>query len=82
MMGAHGNNMVGQTANQAQFLPQTQFSGAMNVNVGLGQPGAQAPIPQVSGRGGGGYSQHGGHWHFPTKVQEPAQRNRNWNLYA
>ncbi|XP_048868793.1 CREB-binding protein-like isoform X2 [Brienomyrus brachyistius] len=46
MMGAHGNNMVGQTANQAQFMPQTQFSGALNVNVGLGQPGAQAPIPQ------------------------------------
>ncbi|XP_041838054.1 CREB-binding protein isoform X5 [Melanotaenia boesemani] len=54
MMAGHGN-MVGQTANQGQFMPQTQFppgatSGAMNVNVGpgMGQPPAQAAVTQLS----------------------------------
>lgn len=54
MMAGHGGgNMVGQTANQGQFLAQTQFppgsaavtaTGAMNVTVGpgMGQPQAQA----------------------------------------
>uniref|UniRef100_A0A7N8WIJ3 histone acetyltransferase n=1 Tax=Mastacembelus armatus TaxID=205130 RepID=A0A7N8WIJ3_9TELE len=50
MMGGHANNMVAQSANQAQFLPQGQFSaaagGAMNVNVGLGQPIAQTAVTQ------------------------------------
>lgn len=50
--------MVGQTANQGQFLPQNQFppgsapaaaTGAMNVTVvpGMGQPQAQAAVTQV-----------------------------------
>ncbi|XP_033908960.1 CREB-binding protein-like isoform X1 [Acipenser ruthenus] len=51
MMGAHTNNMVGQTANQNQFLPQNQFpasTGAMNVNnVGMGQPAAQTGATQL-----------------------------------
>lgn len=58
MMAGHGGgNMVGQTANQGQFLPQTQFppgpavaaTGAMNVTVGpgMGQAPAQAPVTQV-----------------------------------
>lgn len=53
-----GGNMVGQTANQGQFLPQSQFppgsaavaaTGAMNVTVGpgIGQPPAQAAVTQV-----------------------------------
>lgn len=50
MMGGHSNNIVAQSANQSQFLPQGQFpaaaaaaaGGAMNVNVGLGQPIPQA----------------------------------------
>ncbi|KAJ8398757.1 hypothetical protein AAFF_G00419540 [Aldrovandia affinis] len=49
IMGNHANNMVGQTANQAQFVAQTQFpasSGGMNVNVVLGQPAAQAAVTQ------------------------------------
>ncbi|XP_048847008.1 LOW QUALITY PROTEIN: CREB-binding protein-like [Brienomyrus brachyistius] len=49
MMGNHANNMVGQTASQAQFMPQTQFppaSGTMNVNVGLGQSVGQAAVTQ------------------------------------
>ncbi|KAL4658138.1 CREB-binding protein [Arapaima gigas] len=49
MMGNHTNNMVGQTANQTQFVPQNQFppsNGAMNVNVGLGQPVGQAAVTQ------------------------------------
>ncbi|KAL4648694.1 CREB-binding protein-like isoform X3 [Arapaima gigas] len=47
VMGSHGNNMVGQTASQAQFMTQAQFppsGGAMNV--GLGQPGTQAVVSQ------------------------------------
>lgn len=55
MMAGHGGgNMVGQTANQGQFLPQTQFppgtaASAMNVTVGpsMGQPPAQAAVTQV-----------------------------------
>lgn len=51
MMGSHPNNMVAQPANQGQFLPQNQFTaasgGAMNVNVGLGQPITQAAVTQV-----------------------------------
>lgn len=59
MMAGHGGgNMVGQTANQGQFLAQTQFppgsaavtaTGAMNVTVGpgMGQPQAQAAVTQV-----------------------------------
>lgn len=51
MMGSHANNMVPQPNNQSQFLPQGQFpaatGGAMNVNVGLGQPLTQAAITQV-----------------------------------
>ncbi|OPJ87691.1 CREB-binding protein isoform A [Patagioenas fasciata monilis] len=50
MMGAHGNNMMGQAPTQNQFLPQNQFpasSGAMNVNnVGMGQTTAQAGVAQ------------------------------------
>nr|XP_046272094.1 CREB binding protein b isoform X2 [Scatophagus argus] len=50
MMGSHTNNMVAQPANQGQFLPQGQFNaaagGAMNVNVGLGQPITQASVTQ------------------------------------
>ncbi|XP_078140564.1 CREB binding protein b isoform X2 [Centroberyx gerrardi] len=50
MMGTHANNMVAQPANQGPFLPQAQFpaaaGGAMNVNVGLGQPTAQAAVTQ------------------------------------
>lgn len=53
MMGNHANNMVTQPANQNQFLPQGQFSaaagGAMNVNVGLGQPLTQPAGTQVRG---------------------------------
>ncbi|XP_029951140.1 CREB-binding protein isoform X4 [Salarias fasciatus] len=55
--GHSGGNMVGQTASQGQFLPQTQFppgsaavaaTGAMNVTVGpgMGQPPAQAAVTQ------------------------------------
>lgn len=57
MTGHGGGNMVGQTANQGQFLPQTQFppgpavaaTGAMNVTVGagMGQAPAQAAVTQV-----------------------------------
>lgn len=51
MMGGHSNNMVPQTANQGQFLQQSQFAGAgggaMNVNVGLGQPMTQGAVAQV-----------------------------------
>lgn len=58
MMAGHGGgNMVGQTANQGQFLSQTQFppgapvaaTSAMNVTVGpgMGQPPAQAAVTQV-----------------------------------
>lgn len=51
MMGSHANNMVAQPTNQGQFLPQGQFTaaagGAMNVNVGLGQPITQAAVTQV-----------------------------------
>ncbi|XP_070837819.1 CREB binding protein b isoform X4 [Chaetodon trifascialis] len=50
MMGSHANNMVAQPANQGQFLPQGQFAaaagGAMNVNVGLGQPITQTAVTQ------------------------------------
>ncbi|XP_028303327.1 CREB-binding protein isoform X3 [Gouania willdenowi] len=55
MTGHSGGNMVGQTANQGQFLPQTQFppssaaaTGALNVTVGpgMGQPAAQAAVSQ------------------------------------
>uniref|UniRef100_W5M4A1 histone acetyltransferase n=1 Tax=Lepisosteus oculatus TaxID=7918 RepID=W5M4A1_LEPOC len=49
IMGAHTNSMVGQTANQNQFMPQNQFppsSGSMNVNVTMGQPSAQAAVTQ------------------------------------
>ncbi|TMS15573.1 CREB-binding protein [Larimichthys crocea] len=50
MMGSHANNMVAQPTNQGQFLPQGQFTaaagGAMNVNVGLGQPITQAAVTQ------------------------------------
>ncbi|KAG9340446.1 hypothetical protein JZ751_021559 [Albula glossodonta] len=49
IMGNHANNMVGQTANQAQFMGQTQFpasNAGMNVNVVLGQQGAQAAATQ------------------------------------
>ncbi|XP_047434584.1 CREB-binding protein isoform X4 [Mugil cephalus] len=59
MPGHSGGNMVGQTANQGQFLSQTQFppgsaavaaTGAMNVNVGpgMGQSPAQAAVTQLS----------------------------------
>ncbi|KAG7485366.1 CREB-binding protein isoform X2 [Solea senegalensis] len=60
MMAGHGGgNMVGQTANQGQFLTQTQFlpgsaavtaTGTMNVTVGpgMGQPQAQAAVTQLS----------------------------------
>ncbi|CAG5897786.1 unnamed protein product [Menidia menidia] len=47
MMSGHSNNMVSQQANQGQFLPQGQgqfsgpASGAMNVNIGLGQAMSQ-----------------------------------------
>ncbi|KAM9314702.1 CREB-binding protein isoform 2-T2 [Pholidichthys leucotaenia] len=62
MPGHSGGNMVGQTANQGQFLPQNQFppgsaavtaTGAMNVTVvpGMGQPQAQAAVTQVSQTG-------------------------------
>lgn len=59
MMAGHGGgNMVGQTANQGQFLAQTQFPpgsasvttpAALNVPVGpgMGQPQAQAAVTQV-----------------------------------
>lgn len=49
MMGGHANNMVSQPANQGQFLPQGPFpaGGAMNVNVGMGQPITQAAVTQV-----------------------------------
>ena len=51
MMGSHASNMVPQPANQGQFLSQGQFSapagGAMNVNVGMGQPITQAAVTQV-----------------------------------
>lgn len=55
MAGHSGGNMVGQTANQGQFLPQTQFppgpavaaTGAMNVTVGPGMGQAQAAVTQV-----------------------------------
>ncbi|XP_029015864.1 CREB binding protein b isoform X2 [Betta splendens] len=44
MMGGHANNMVAQTPNQGQYLPQGQFpvaaGGAMNVNVGQLTPTA------------------------------------------
>lgn len=54
MMGSHANNMVAQPANQGQFLPQGQFTaaagGAMNVNVGLGQPITQPAVTQVRRR--------------------------------
>uniref|UniRef100_A0A8D0CUE5 histone acetyltransferase n=1 Tax=Sander lucioperca TaxID=283035 RepID=A0A8D0CUE5_SANLU len=46
MMGSHANNMVAQPANQGQFLPQGQFTGSMNLNVGLGQPISQAAVTQ------------------------------------
>uniref|UniRef100_H3CNJ7 histone acetyltransferase n=1 Tax=Tetraodon nigroviridis TaxID=99883 RepID=H3CNJ7_TETNG len=50
MMGNHANNMVPQPANQGQFMSQSQFtataSGAMNVNVGLGQPITQPAVSQ------------------------------------
>ncbi|KAJ7989327.1 hypothetical protein DPEC_G00303390 [Dallia pectoralis] len=51
MMGQHANSMVGQTANQSQFIPQSQFppsappGGGMGVNMGpMGQP--QAAVTQ------------------------------------
>ncbi|XP_051550123.1 CREB-binding protein-like isoform X2 [Myxocyprinus asiaticus] len=47
MLGAHGRNMVAQTANQTQFMSQAQFpanTSAMNVN--MGQPNAQAAVSQ------------------------------------
>lgn len=51
MMGSHANNMVPQPANQGQFMSQGQFTaavgGAMNVNVGLGQPKTQPAVSQV-----------------------------------
>uniref|UniRef100_A0A674ES06 histone acetyltransferase n=1 Tax=Salmo trutta TaxID=8032 RepID=A0A674ES06_SALTR len=55
MMGQHANSMVGQTANQSQFMPQSQFSpntapggGMIMNNLGsLGQPQAQAAVTQV-----------------------------------
>lgn len=51
MMGGHANNMVPQTANQGQFMSQSQFTAAagaaMNVNVGLGQPITQPAVSQV-----------------------------------
>lgn len=51
MMGSHTNNMVAQPTNQGQFLQQNQFpaaaGGAMNVNVGLGQPITQGAVTQV-----------------------------------
>ncbi|XP_055773046.1 histone lysine acetyltransferase CREBBP-like isoform X2 [Salvelinus fontinalis] len=54
MMGQHANSMVGQTANQSQFMPQSQFSpntapggGMIMNNLGsLGQPQAQAAVTQ------------------------------------
>ncbi|KAF4015542.1 hypothetical protein G4228_007139 [Cervus hanglu yarkandensis] len=51
MMGAHANSMMAQAPAQSQFLPQSQFpssSGALSVSsVGMGQPAAQAGVPQV-----------------------------------
>lgn len=51
MMGSHANNMVPQPANQGQFMSQSQFTaaagGAMNVNVGLGQPITQPAVSKV-----------------------------------
>lgn len=51
MMGSHANNMVPQPANQGQFMSQSQFTaaagGAMNVNVGLGQPVTQPAVTKV-----------------------------------
>ncbi|XP_037113002.1 CREB binding protein b isoform X1 [Syngnathus acus] len=43
MIANHAGNMLPQPANQTQFLPQAQFAaaGAMNVNVGVGQPATQ-----------------------------------------
>ncbi|CAJ1075041.1 CREB binding protein b isoform X3 [Xyrichtys novacula] len=50
MMGSHANNMVSQPANQGQFMQQGQFTaaagGAMNVNVGMGQPITQPAVTQ------------------------------------
>ncbi|XP_061685251.1 CREB-binding protein isoform X2 [Syngnathoides biaculeatus] len=58
MIASHNSgNMVGQTANQGQFMAQTQFppgstavsaTGAMNVTLapGMGQPPAQAAVTQ------------------------------------
>ncbi|KAG5854169.1 hypothetical protein ANANG_G00034770 [Anguilla anguilla] len=49
MMGAHANSMVGQTPSQAPFMSQPQFpasTSAMNVSVGLSQPGAQSSVTQ------------------------------------
>ncbi|XP_062840923.1 CREB binding protein b isoform X2 [Trichomycterus rosablanca] len=47
MMGAHANNMVGQTPNQNQFMNQTQFpNSAAAVNVNLAQQAGQAGVTQ------------------------------------
>uniref|UniRef100_A0A671QL01 histone acetyltransferase n=1 Tax=Sinocyclocheilus anshuiensis TaxID=1608454 RepID=A0A671QL01_9TELE len=48
MLGAHGGNMVAQTANQTQFMAQPQFPANTNaMNVNMGQPNAQAGVSQV-----------------------------------
>ncbi|XP_028310158.1 CREB binding protein b isoform X2 [Gouania willdenowi] len=51
MMGNHANNMVSQPPNQGQFLQQGQFpvaaGGAMNVNMGMGQPNSQTTAAQA-----------------------------------
>uniref|UniRef100_A0A672QN56 histone acetyltransferase n=1 Tax=Sinocyclocheilus grahami TaxID=75366 RepID=A0A672QN56_SINGR len=47
MLGAHGGNMVAQTANQTQFMAQPQFPANTNaMNVNMGQPNAQAGVSQ------------------------------------
>ncbi|XP_051550734.1 histone lysine acetyltransferase CREBBP-like isoform X3 [Myxocyprinus asiaticus] len=47
MLGSHGGNMVAQTANQTQFIPQAQFPTNTNaMNVSMGQPNSQAAVSQ------------------------------------
>uniref|UniRef100_A0A8C2I4F5 histone acetyltransferase n=1 Tax=Cyprinus carpio TaxID=7962 RepID=A0A8C2I4F5_CYPCA len=47
MLGAHGGNMVAQTANQTQFMAQPQFPANTNaMNVNMGQPNTQAAVSQ------------------------------------
>uniref|UniRef100_A0A8C1IXZ1 histone acetyltransferase n=1 Tax=Cyprinus carpio TaxID=7962 RepID=A0A8C1IXZ1_CYPCA len=47
LLGAHGGNMVAQTANQTQFMAQPQFPANTNaINVNMGQPNTQAAVSQ------------------------------------